>query len=288
MGIKGSVLLLALWLVVCEGVPATHADLGESAFDSDEIRLMERSELIQDDMAAHKSENAEVAGHKSDVKNLQKLLKESSEHEHKLEGVNEQERVRMRDKNKQLSDKNKRLSDKNLAARKAADTAWKAEGLMAAEVKALKKKVVLAKQATDSAWKAEAKAEFYGGDKVKIAKQASQLRADDKQLAADKAEIAKQASQLESDNQILSIQSEALASKQSLNTKRNVEEEKSQAFFHNMRKSKSDRKTRKVSKSKSDRENVPDAKVGKSKPDRKTIPEWRTDNNGIDIPELSK
>jgi len=135
--------LIALCLAVSQGFPTTHSpqnnrDLGESvaaeAFDSDLVQLMSRSDLVKDDIAAHKATKAA----KADASSTHTKLK--------------------------ASEKRKAADSKaNKFAKNAADQAWKAEGVMAAKVAALQKvnaadtnKLAAAKNAADLAWKAEA------------------------------------------------------------------------------------------------------------------------------------
>merc|ERR1719253_1512906 len=135
--------LIALCLAVCQGFPTTHSpqndhDLGESvaaeAFDSDLVQLMSRSDLVKDDITAHKATKAA----KADASSTHTKLK--------------------------ASEKRKAADSKaNKFAKNAADQAWKAEGVMAAKVAALQKvnaadtnKLAAAKNAADLAWKAEA------------------------------------------------------------------------------------------------------------------------------------
>jgi len=135
--------LIALCLAVSQGFPTTHSphnsrDLGESAaaeaFDSDLVQLMSRSDLVKDDIAAHKATKAA----KADASSTQEKLKASEK--------------------RTAAD-----SKANKFAKTAADQAWKAEGVMAAKVAALEKvnaadtsKLAAAKNAADLAWKAEA------------------------------------------------------------------------------------------------------------------------------------
>merc|ERR1712070_129991 len=132
--------LLAL-LAVGQGFPTTHSsqhDLGESEYDSDEVQLMSRAELVKDDIAAHKARAASEANAKIS-----------------------------RDRMKAGKIRNQADSKATQFAKHAADLAWKAEEAMAAKVQALEKenaalqqgaraKLTTAKHAADLAWKAEA------------------------------------------------------------------------------------------------------------------------------------